>query len=393
MSHSAGESSWTRFRIAVPSLRGRLLVVILTTLLCGAVVAGLVLWSLMDVQRAQGALLDQTVEEVVPVTQAERRIRSVAPLGWQTAVSLHSGESASLRPEFDAAVDDITEQLEEIRLDKDGRFVEEAMAIAAATQHWNAAIALYEAVFAADRLDTPQLTAALSEVARESDAAIKDFDAVVESSLVEMGALVEQSESTRDRGIAVTVLGLFICVAMIGWMTRSFWGGVFRAFDNTREGARRLAEGDWEHRLDTGGPTELAELGESLNAMSATLRQKHAELEYRSLHDRLTGLGNRTLMAERMERAASTRSLQVGVDALLVVDLDRFKDLNDTHGHAVGDDVLIVTAKRIAGCGHVVEHRDRCFRTGGHGRRDLQRRGSGHVRGETRRRVHLAGLQ
>jgi diguanylate cyclase (GGDEF)-like protein/PAS domain S-box-containing protein len=71
----------------------------------------------------------------------------------------------------------------------------------------------------------------------------------------------------------------------------------------------------------------------------------HAELRVRATHDALTGLLNRAAVLEELERAVAAP----GVDQLAVVfvDLDRFKAVNDTHGHAVGDELLAVVARRL----------------------------------------------
>jgi diguanylate cyclase (GGDEF)-like protein len=68
-----------------------------------------------------------------------------------------------------------------------------------------------------------------------------------------------------------------------------------------------------------------------------------------SLHDSLTGLPNRTLILRLIEHAfrASRRSKKIS--AVLFVDLDHFKDVNDTHGHQVGDALLVAVAERLTG--------------------------------------------
>ncbi|MGW6333313.1 diguanylate cyclase domain-containing protein [Nocardia rhamnosiphila] len=73
----------------------------------------------------------------------------------------------------------------------------------------------------------------------------------------------------------------------------------------------------------------------------AALQQR---LEHEATHDALTGLANRTLLRKRVRMMAEQADRGVG---LLVVDLDRFKQINDSYGHAVGDEVLVELAKRL----------------------------------------------
>lgn len=76
-------------------------------------------------------------------------------------------------------------------------------------------------------------------------------------------------------------------------------------------------------------------------------REKTAELEYQALHDSLTDLPNRALLIDRAEQMLA-RSRRDGTDVgALFVDLDNFKGINDTQGHAVGDQLLTSVAERI----------------------------------------------
>lgn len=88
-----------------------------------------------------------------------------------------------------------------------------------------------------------------------------------------------------------------------------------------------------------------------------------AELQHLALHDRLTGLANRALFIDRVEQALADAgqddSRRVG---LIFLDLDGFKAVNDTWGHAQGDEVLEVIARRINGS---IRSRDTAARLGG----------------------------
>jgi diguanylate cyclase (GGDEF)-like protein/PAS domain S-box-containing protein len=68
---------------------------------------------------------------------------------------------------------------------------------------------------------------------------------------------------------------------------------------------------------------------------------------YRALHDPLTGLANRTLLMDRLGKALAQLERSPGRIGLLFIDLDHFKQVNDTHGHAVGDRILLDVARRL----------------------------------------------
>ena len=72
-------------------------------------------------------------------------------------------------------------------------------------------------------------------------------------------------------------------------------------------------------------------------------RRREAYLEYRASHDLLTGLANRAVLQQHLEEAAAGGR----TEGILFLDLDGFKAINDTHGHAVGDQVLVEVARRL----------------------------------------------
>jgi diguanylate cyclase (GGDEF)-like protein len=85
-----------------------------------------------------------------------------------------------------------------------------------------------------------------------------------------------------------------------------------------------------------------------INAQTrADLEASSLQLREAVLHDPLTGLPNRVLMLELLEQAARAGPRPGGLSAVLFVDLDRFKQVNDTFGHHVGDELLIAVATRL----------------------------------------------
>ncbi|MEW6676969.1 MAG: EAL domain-containing protein [Pseudomonadota bacterium] len=91
-------------------------------------------------------------------------------------------------------------------------------------------------------------------------------------------------------------------------------------------------------------------------------KQAEAQIEYMALYDPLTALPNRRLLLERLGQALVSRSRASRYGALLFIDLDNFKTLNDTQGHDMGDQLLVQVAKRLKAC---VREQDTVARLGG----------------------------
>jgi diguanylate cyclase (GGDEF)-like protein len=96
--------------------------------------------------------------------------------------------------------------------------------------------------------------------------------------------------------------------------------------------------------------------------LANALQAANEQLRNLALYDSLTGLPNRMLLDDRMAQAATRAERGRKFFALMFVDLDRFKPVNDSFGHGVGDELLKIVAQRLNGC---LRKADTVARTGG----------------------------
>lgn len=114
--------------------------------------------------------------------------------------------------------------------------------------------------------------------------------------------------------------------------------------------AKQVAGGDLEQNVPLSGGGEVAELTGVFNDMVRRLREGRTELERLSVTDELTGLSNRRHLDNELERELPRHERYKRELAVLMLDVDRFKVLNDTHGHPAGDAVLRQLADVLKEC-------------------------------------------
>ena len=107
---------------------------------------------------------------------------------------------------------------------------------------------------------------------------------------------------------------------------------------------------------------EIARLGLAQADRMQELELAQAALTEQATHDPLTGLPNRSLIIDRLSQALALARRMKRSTGLIFVDLDRFKEINDTGGHAAGDAVLRQVAERLLGA---VRPMDSVSRLGG----------------------------
>ncbi len=108
--------------------------------------------------------------------------------------------------------------------------------------------------------------------------------------------------------------------------------------------------------------TELVELEKKQKETELLLRKQTKELNYQATHDTLTGLPNRALFEDRLKQTIASAKRNKKKFAVLFIDLDQFKRINDSYGHHIGDKVLIEASSRLL---NVLREEDTLSRLGG----------------------------
>ena len=151
--------------------------------------------------------------------------------------------------------------------------------------------------------------------------------------------------------LACLVLSLVVAVRL----SRSMETEITSPLRHLAETAHRVRrDRSFELRVPPANIAELNQINDDFNALldeleawQSHLQKEHASLSHRANHDSLTGLSNRAFMEAELERAILDARVGNGKVAVLFLDSDRFKYINDTFGHASGDRVLVTIAARI----------------------------------------------
>jgi diguanylate cyclase (GGDEF)-like protein len=142
----------------------------------------------------------------------------------------------------------------------------------------------------------------------------------------------------RFRNLALLVIAALLLVAAVG--AYRFGVIIVRPLDRLTKGAAEVAAGDLAVDLPSGGAGEVGDLTTVFNHMVSRLRQSREELERLSLTDGLTGLANHRALMHRLNEEALRYRRTRRHFAVLMADVDHFKQFNDAFGHPAGDEVL-----------------------------------------------------
>jgi diguanylate cyclase (GGDEF)-like protein len=190
-----------------------------------------------------------------------------------------------------------------------------------------------------------------------------------------IGTVKVQASATALVGYTVTGLVIALCctgIAVVATqilarrLDEAVIGPLERVADITRD---VRSERKFARRLPPSGILEIDHFSNDVNILLGELESWHdsvvnenVELIQRAEHDPLTGLGNRSRFARMFDDAIKSARSEKGQLALLFIDCNGFKEINDKFGHDVGDMVICVVAERLR---NSTRARDRVYRLGG----------------------------
>lgn len=150
----------------------------------------------------------------------------------------------------------------------------------------------------------------------------------------------------RNLSLLGLVTGLALAAAWLGADLL-----ILRPVKTLIKATRQLAAGDLSTRTGLQKRGELSQLAFAFNQMAEALEERETQLEHQAFYDPLTDLPNRTLFMDRLGSALRrAKRHEDHLFAVLFLDLDRFKPVNDSLGHEVGDQLLIAIARRLQTC-------------------------------------------
>jgi diguanylate cyclase (GGDEF)-like protein len=139
--------------------------------------------------------------------------------------------------------------------------------------------------------------------------------------------------------LAATLAGTAICLLTLWWL--------IRPLRQLAQAVKTYQQDGTPVRMQMDSRDEIGLLATTVTSMVAETENLMAKLRHQAMTDPLTGLGNRRWLAERMAEEMSRAERQCEPLSVVVFDLDRFKAINDSHGHETGDRVLVAVAEIV----------------------------------------------
>lgn len=188
-------------------------------------------------------------------------------------------------------------------------------------------------------------SAALSR--KELQTAIQDVRDARKHLAAAVKARYEHAAAMRRRQLHWLVAGWVVTLGVAALLIGLVLQSILRPIRELGSSARRFGAGDMSVRLQVRGRDELSALAEQFNAMATCWEQTHREMLAEATEDPLTGLANRRRILSLLSAELEVHRGEQRPMSVLMIDLNAFKAINDSYGHAAGDEALVWVAQRM----------------------------------------------
>ena len=178
--------------------------------------------------------------------------------------------------------------------------------------------------------------------------AIRGVERLVADSEREITADVAAGRRVQKTLALVALVAMLAALAIAAFLARRMAGAMLRPIRRLTRAARAFGSGHLGHRVSVTSSAELHEMADTFNGMAGALQEQHEQLERQAFTDLLTGIPNRSLFEDRARHALERTTGTNEQIAVLMVDLDDFKLVNDGLGHPSGDELILQAARRMA---------------------------------------------
>ena len=210
------------------------------------------------------------------------------------------------------------------------------------------------------RLDTEMMRNTIIPLSEKIQHLINDINSTLKTENQTIMAGLNKAATTQSYVLAAVILlfmtYIILSIILLKQLLIKPLALIARALKNAATNPSTL------NKLSLKKTKETTDLLDAFNLMSEQVNKRQSELEHRALHDSLTALPNRILLQQRLDYQTLIAERDDTQFTLMMLDLNRFKEINDTLGHHIGDELLIQVSSRLS---NLIRQVDTIARLGG----------------------------
>lgn len=336
------------------SVRQRMMAIVALLLLPLAVLSAVSMMVLNDQEMAFRDSVEESVHTLLPLTTLEYYLQ-------QALVDELLAESHDSVPDFASLTRNIDNSFSSIQVAARGADVSKS-AVQDARKAWVEARPSVRRLI--EQVHTRHLSGAVpnTDARAELERAIHDISGARMHLSRVLKARYQQTAAERKSQLHWLMWIWLITLVVAGLLVMAFLRSLLRPVQALAQAASQIEDGRIGVRVEVEGRDELTLLAECFNRMTANWESTHTHLRIEATEDALTGVLNRRGILSSLEAELELHRQSGQPLSVLVMDLDRFKFINDHYGHSMGDRALKWIAENLRG---MLREHDHLGRHGG----------------------------